>query len=222
MLKILRRALLLLALLAAAYAGFRWGGAFFPRLERAVGLASSEAAAPAEAPPTAELADSTLDRFEAFRAGRSGERLALGGRALTSLVRFAVPGLVPPGVSEPQVRLADGRVHLEARVEVAAFPRLPKLDEVVGILPDTVTVALRGTLVPHDQRNLALMVDRVSAAGIPVPSRMVGEVLEGFGRGGRAGLPPDALPVPLPDGVGSARVLGDSLVLLAPGGGLEG
>ena len=70
-------------------------------------------------------------------------------------------------------------------------------------------------LVPHDQRNLALLVDRISAARVPIPTRMVAEVLEGFGRGGRAGLGPDALPIPLPDGVRSVHVQRDSMVFIA-------
>jgi len=116
------------------------------------------------------------------------------------------------------VRLDDGRVHLSARVAVAAFPKLPNLEQVIGILPDTVSVEVRGSLVPHDQRNLALLVDRISAARVPIPARMVAEVLEGFGRGGRSGLGPDALPIPLPDGIRSVHVQRDSLVLLADEG----
>jgi len=215
MVKLIRRLVLFVALMGAAYAGFRWGPVVFPRLEQALGISGDDESLAADAQPTAELADSTLDRFERFRAGEGGDRLVLGGRELSSVVRFSLPGIIPPGVSDPVVRLEDGQVHLSARVAVAAFPKLPRLDDIVGILPDTVTVEIRGTLVPHDQRNLALLVDRISAARVPIPARMVAEVLEGFGRGGRAGLGPDALPVPLPDGIRSVHVQRDSLVLIA-------
>lgn len=215
MVKLIKRFVLLLALVAAAYGGFRWGPAVFPRLEEMLGVGRERGASAAGLQPTMELADSTLDRFERFRAGDGGDRLVLSGRELTAVLRFSLPGIVPPGVSEPTIRLENGQVHLSARVAVAAFPRLPKLDQVVGILPDTVRVELRGALVPHDQRNLAFLVDRISAARVPIPARMVADVLEGFGRGGRSGLGPDALPVPLPDGIRSVHVQRDSLVLIA-------
>jgi len=218
MVKLIRRFVLLVALVGAAYAGFRWGPAVFPRLEQALGIGGEEASLADDARPTAELADSTLDRFERFRSGEGGDRLVLGGRELSSVIRFSLPGIIPPGVSDPLVRLEDGQVYLSARVAVEAFPRLPKLDEVVGILPDTVNVEIRGSLVPHDQANLALIVDRISAARVPLPTRMVAQVLEGFGRGGRSGLGPDALPVPLPDGIRSVHVQRDSLVLIAERG----
>jgi hypothetical protein len=43
---------------------------------------------------------------------------------------------------------------------------------------------------------------------------MVSDVLAGFREGPRS-LPKDALAVPVPDGVGSVYVQGDSLVLMA-------
>ena len=61
----------LVVLVVVAYAGYRWGPVVFPALERAMGLATDTAAAPAtDLPqPSPELAEATLDRFEAFRAG---------------------------------------------------------------------------------------------------------------------------------------------------------
>ncbi len=201
-------------LFAAAYAGFRWGPVVFPALERSLGI-QPRVAVVDEAGPTPELAESTLDRFEQFRAGELGDRLALGGPELSSVLRYALPGIVPSGVTEPTVELEDGRVHLSARVAVDAFPKLPRLDQIVGLLPDTVLVETRGSLVPIDQGNLALLVDRLQIAKIPLPSRMVPDVLNGLGRQGPASLPADGLAVPMPDGLESVFVLRDSLVLLA-------
>ncbi|HSG09663.1 MAG TPA: hypothetical protein VLA36_14980, partial [Longimicrobiales bacterium] len=187
---LLKKTVGLVFLLLVAYAGYLWGPVVFPSLERALGL-GQDSVAPAVADvllPSPELADSTLDRFEAFRAGDGDGRLALGGTALTSVIRYALPGIIPPGVAEPTVELADGRVHLTARVAVDAFPKLPKLEEIVGLLPDTVLIALDGTLVALDQSFLSLMVDRVEAGRIPLPRRMVSEVLTGFGRSGPTSL----------------------------------
>jgi hypothetical protein len=210
-----KKVLAVLALLVAAYAGFRWGPMVFPRMERMLGWAGEPTALPGPAQPTAELADATLERFERFRNGQGPERLALGGTELSAVVRHALPGIVPPGVTDPTVALDDGRVRLSARVALQAFPRLPALDEIVGILPDTVLIELEGALVPHDPGHLALLVDRLQAARIPIPRRLVGEVLTGFGRQAPQGFSSDALPVPLPDGLRSVYVQQDSLVLLA-------
>lgn len=214
MLGLIKKLLALVIVVAAAYAGFRWGGKVFPPLERMLGRGQHATAAPV-AGPSAAIADSTLGRFERFRNGKGPDRLGLGGTELTSVVRYSLPGIVPPGVSEPTVSLADGRVHVSARVAVDAFPRLPHLDQVIGILPDTVLVEMRGTLARVDQEHLALLVDRMQIAHVPLPRRMIGDVLSGLGAERRASLPEDALLVPLPDGLSSAFVQRDSLVLLA-------
>lgn len=217
MLKLVKRLGLLALLVGAAYVGFRWGPHVFPPLERALGLETGVEGTEAgvEPAPSAELADSTLDRFERFRAGEGPDRLALGSRELTSVVRFALPGLVPPGVAEPRVELEASRVRVSARVALAAFPRLPRLDEVVGVLPDTVVVLLEGPLVPYDEKRLALMVDRVEASRLPLPRRMVGDVVAGFRQGAWPGLPEDAIAVPVPNGIEAVYVREDSLVLVA-------
>lgn len=214
----LKKLVAAVVLIIVAYAGFRWGSFVFPPLERVLGLGGSEeveAEAPAPAGPTAELAEETLDRFERLRRGDGEDRLALGGTELSSVVRFAVPGIIPPGVDQPTVDLQDGRVRLSANVALAAFPRLPRLDNVIGLLPDTVPVEMEGSLVPLDQAHLALLVDKIQVSHLPLPRRMIPGILAGFGRERARSLPDDALPVPLPDGLRSVYVQRDSLVLIA-------
>lgn len=215
-----RGLLLVLVVAGAVWAGARWGPDLVP------GMASlldgdEPSGVESEGPePTPELAEATLDRFERFRAGDAGERFAVGGAELTAVVRHSLPGLLPAGVSEPTVRLADGSVGVSARVAVGAFPRLPALGEVVGFLPDTLLMEMGGSLEPLDRNHLALVVDRVRAARVPLPRRMYGEVLRGLrGERGPPALPAHALPVPRPDGLRSVFVQGDSLVLLAPAPG---
>jgi len=212
----LKKLVVFVVLLLVAYAGFRWGPLVFPRLEHLVGIQSAPPVAEgAETGPSAELADRTLDRFEQFRKGEGEGRIALSGLEVSSVVRYALPGLVPPGVEDPMVTLSDGRVRLSARVATGAFPRLPRLDDVVGILPDTLDVVMEGSLVPLDPEHLALIVDHVEASRIPLPRRMIPEILAGFGRERSNGLPGDALAVPMPNGLRSVYVQRDSLVLIA-------
>jgi hypothetical protein len=199
--------------LAAAWGGWRWGPDVFPRLGEWVGAATSTPEAP-DRVPSAGLAEATLDRVEAFRAPEGvGDRLELDGVELSSVIRYALPGIIPPGVDSPGVEVEAGKVYLSARVAIAAFPDLPAVDEIVGLLPDTVDIELRGTVVPFGDGVSALHVERVEAERIPLPSRIIPGILRALGRRDRDGLPPGSMAVPLPTGLDRAFVEGDRLVL---------
>lgn len=215
----LRKVTWAILLVLVALASWRWGPAALPPVARALGLGAPVwVPAPASSgpvQPSPELADTTLDRFERFRRGEGEDRLALGATELSSVLRYSLPGLVPPGVSDPAVYLEDGKVRIRARVALEALPRRPDLEQVMGILPDTVLLEMVGTLLPLDQAFLALRVDRVEAARVPIPQRMVADLLASLGLEGPPSLPADALAVPIPDGVRSVVVQKDSLVLEA-------
>jgi hypothetical protein len=172
------------------------------------------AASSTERVPSAALAEETLERFERFRAGRIGSRLALGSAELSAVARYALPGIFPPGVVDPSVALEGERVRASALVVSAGLPGLPRLDAVAGLLPDTVLVELRGRLEPLDDDKLAFTVDRVVIGGVPLPRRMVPEMLAALGREDTAGLAADALVVPRPGGILSVVVQRDSLVMM--------
>lgn len=210
----MKKILVAAVLILVAYAGFRWGPAVFPGIERALGI-DPIIPAGADAQPTPELAERTLDLFEQFRAGEAGDRFMLGGTELSAVVRYSLPGLIPRGITAPKIELDKGRAHLSARVAVESFPDLPRLDHIIGLLPDTILIEIRGSLVPLDQRHMALVVDRLLAMRIPIPTRLVGDVLKAFGQSRPASLPDDALEVPLPDGMRSVFVQRDSLVMIA-------
>ncbi|MDT8342584.1 MAG: hypothetical protein RQ751_13820 [Longimicrobiales bacterium] len=211
----LRTALGLLVLGAAAYGGFRWGDRVFPALERFVERGSEGVGAPV---PSPALGTATLERVDDLRSGRLGSnRLELGGTELTSVVRYSLPGALPAGVSEPGVALRGDEVHLSARVALSAFPSLPGLSEVVGFLPDTVNIQMRGAVLPFGRRVAALHVVRAEASGVPLPGRLVPGILTALGRRPLEGLPSDALAVPLPEGIVRAYVEGGSLILVAEG-----
>jgi hypothetical protein len=211
----LGRASVLGFLFAATLAGWRWGPAVFPR----VGSWFTEEEASVEVLPSPELADTALDRFERFRLGESGDQLILSAAEVVSVIRYSAPGMVPGGVSNPIVEFRDGVVSLSAGIAVQAFPGLPTLDGILGFLPDTVSIAVEGALSPLDDGGVALVVHGVRASFIPVPlpDEMTPRILTALGRRHIAGLPEDALAFPLPDGVRSAHVLRDRLILVRGG-----
>lgn len=192
---------------AAAFAGWRWGDPVFRRIASASDSVEQPVA-------SRELAELILERFESFRRGESGDRLVLGSLEVESILKFGVPQMIPPGVGNPSVTMKDGVIEVGGDVAVASFPGLPDLGGVIGFLPDTIRVEVEGTLSPLNEHRSALVVHQVRAIGIPLPDRMIAEILVAFGRQAIADLPPDAMPVPLPDGIESAYILRDSLVLV--------
>lgn len=204
-----------LLLTGVAYAGFRWGDQVFPAVERVLGRESAEFGDPV---PSPGLAEAALDRLEALRDGTLGaDRLALGSAELSSLVRYSFSGVLPAGVDEPTVAFQGEDLLLTARVAVTAFPDLPAMDEVVGLLPDTVLIEMRGAVLPFGSRMAALHVERVEASRIPLPGRMIPGILNALGRTSREGLPSDAMVIPLPEGIRSVFVEGNHLILVGEG-----
>jgi hypothetical protein len=205
------KALILVLLVLAAYAGWRWGPQVFPELQERFGWAHESTTE--EVPPSPARADSVVVRVQEFRRGEGPDQLAFGGSDLTSVLLYTVPGLIPDGVTDPRVTLAEGRVRLRARVALQSFPDLPDLGPVVGILPDTLDVELEASLMPFGQERAALLVHGIEASRIPLPRRLIPQILIAMGRTDEPGLPPEALLVPLPGGLGSAYILADSLIL---------
>ena len=199
-------------LVVAALAGWRWGPAVFPRVQ---GWFTEEEGT-VEVLPSPELAEAALDRFERFRRGEGGDQLSLSAPEVVSVIRYSAPGMVPGGVSDPVVEFRDGAVTLTARIAVEAFPGLPTLDGILGFLPDTVSIWVEGALAPLNKDGVALIVHGVRASFIPVrlPDGMTPNILTALGRRGTDGLPEDALAFPLPDGVRSAHMLRDRLILV--------
>ena len=207
---ILGKIFLLVSLVAAAYAGWLWGPAVFPRVQDWLGVSSPAVEDSPDA--SQELADSVVERLQAFRKEEEG-RLALGSREINSILRYAVPGLLPPGIKEPILDLRDGRMHLTARVIRSEFPNLPDLGPILGMLPDTLNVELRASLMPFGQEEAALLVQSLEASRIPIPRRLIPDILQAMGRVDRPGLPPEAVAIPLPSGLQGAYIVSDSLIL---------
>ena len=209
--KIVGRTFILCLLVVAAYAGWRWGSQVFPRIQEWVeqlGDGEDE-----DRPPDPALADSVVAQVQELRRGEGPGRIAFGDRELTSVLQYSVPGLIPDGVTAPEASLGEDRVRLGARVALEAFPDLPDLGPILGILPDTLDVVLEASVMPFGRGRAALMVHGLEASRIPLPRRLIPEILAAMGRTEEPGLPREAILVPLPSGVGAAYILGDSLIL---------
>lgn len=205
------RIVTVVAILLALYAGWRWGPLFFPRIEEWVEGFRTRGAP--ESVLTPEQADSLLTRIRAFGEGEGGETLTVAGDEITGLLRYSLRGLLPNGVSEPTVRMDGDRVHVGGRVVLQAFPQLPDLGPVLGLLPDTLDVELEATLLSVEAGRGALLVRGIEASRIPLPQRLIPDILDALAGEQSAGLPPEALAFPLPGRVTGAYIEADSLVL---------
>ncbi len=207
----MKKLMLLVFLIPAIYAGFKWG---LPPINRFLDLNPCEGCAE-DGQPSVFLSDLTMDRFERLRWGESDDKLVLASVEVSSVVRYAVPGIIPLGLLEPRVEFEEEQIRLSALVIAEKFPGLPKLDEIIGLLPDTIAVEMEGMIAPLDQGHFALIINGLWMAKIPIPSSLIPAILTAFGREGRRALPRNALLIPKPDGIESAFVRADSLFLLA-------
>lgn len=174
---------------------------------------STDAAAeqPAASPALADLAYAKLENL---KDGHSPS-VSLGQAELQSLLEYRYRQLLPAFVASPQVELDGNQIKVTGMVPVENLPSLSELGDAAAFLPDTAEIALTGTLLPLDSGRVAIGIDQVRAARIPLPHRLVPRALQRLGRKDEPGLPRDALAVPLPPGVAAAYVRDDSLVLLA-------
>lgn len=167
--------------------------------------------------PSAALAERAERKLEAL--ARDGtNRVALGEAELQSLLLYRYASLLPEFVSAPSIRVGAGQVRLHARLPTERFTRLNDLGAVGGLLPDTADVVLSGQLVTLPGGGAAIAIDEVSAARIPLPRRLIAPALEQLGRPQLAGLPADAVPLPMPPGATAVYVRGDSVILIGRGG----
>lgn len=194
---------LFLALLAAAW---------FYRAEM-VGLWKSVRHQEAVVSP--DLAAEADRKLAALGAPEGRDRVALHQAELQSLIDYRWAGFLPPDVARPRIALKDGRVTLEGGVATARFSRIAELRDILAILPDTTTLRAVGTFTPVASGRVALEIHELGAAGIPVPDRLIPPILRRFRGGGEPGLAPNAVAVPLPPGVRTLYVSGDSLVFVA-------
>ena len=167
-----------------------------------------------------ELADRAERKLAALTQGDAPDRVTLTSPELQSLVAYRMAEALPSFILDPAVTVEDGELRVHARVptdEVAGMRSLGGTEEILSMLPDTTEVVAKGHLIPLGDGRVALAVDEVTAASIPLPSRVIPRILTSIGRRDEANLPEDALAVRLPDGVDNVFADGDSIVFIAGG-----
>jgi|GEM_PF-396271 len=162
------------------------------------------------------LADQAEEKLARLAGPEPPDRVALNNAELQSLLQYRIAQQLPGFVLDPTVSAREGRLFVQARVptgEVAGMPGVPG-SELLEILPDTTDVEVKGHLIPLSSSRVALAVDEVTAATIPLPRRVIPRLLAQVGRVDEPGVPREALPLSLPDGASAAYVDGDSLVIV--------
>lgn len=206
----LRRLVSLVILVAIGLAVWHYWPTIQAKYRQFRGQPVTAAVSPEEAARTANA------KLRALESGSPPARTALSEDELQALLRTRLQGVLPRWVDSARIRLEGDRVRLSGRVPVDRMPQIRSLGEVAGLLPDTTEVAVSGQVIPLEEGRVALAVDQVTAAHIPLPRRLIPAITGGL-RHGRPGIPADALPLPLPSNITSAYVRGDSLILLSSG-----
>lgn len=165
-------------------------------------------------PELAQVADEKLADLE------SGTKrtVVLTELELQSLLLYKYRELLPAFVDSPRVELNGNKIVVRGRVPLDRLPQLDELGSVAEFLPDTTELGVTGVLLPLRAGRVALAVDQVRAARIPLPQRVIPAALRKLGRKDEPGLSSDALALPLPPGADAAYVRGDSLIILSNGG----
>ncbi len=210
--KAVARLLLMAAVVLAAYAGWRWGDAVFPRGEEMLGMRrGADSAVSNEVTPAA--AQAAEARIRAFRDSMEPE-LRLDSFEVSSLLRYSLPDLLPPGVIRPGVTMDADRIDIRASVLPQVLPELPDLGGIVEILPDTLLVLVRGSLSPFGDDGSMLLIRAIEVQGVPIPSPVFPDILAALGRQDARGLPESAVLVPAFGRIKGAYIENGQLVLV--------
>ncbi|HEX8692170.1 MAG TPA: hypothetical protein VF746_07115 [Longimicrobium sp.] len=163
-----------------------------------------------------EAARSAEEKLERLRS--DGETVRLSDVEFTSYVRYRYQDAFSGQVSDPAVDFEGDRVTVTGRFPTDRLPDTRQTRAIREFLPDTADVKVSGGLRTLGPGRAALRVDNASFARVPVPADVYPDVLKSAGRRDEPGLAPNEYAVPLPPGVGSARVERGELVLSPPAG----
>jgi hypothetical protein len=157
-----------------------------------------------EAAASAEMKLAALD---------NGEEVRLSGIELTSLFRYRPEIWSAGAVTSPAIQMSGDTLWLTGAIPTDRLPSQPEIDAIRFFLPDTAWVELAGHVRPMPGGVTVLDVSSIDLAGMPIPPRYIPVIADRMGHEQRADLPPTSIILPLPGGVGSARVEGGELIL---------
>ncbi len=162
-----------------------------------------------------ELAAQADEKLAGLSEDPGTRRVALTATEIQSLIEYRWGGLLPPDIASPRIGLGEGRVTLEAKVATARFGRVAELRDIVALLPDTAGLRAVGSFIPMDDGQVALEVHELAAASIPLPRQLIPAVLARFPGTREPELAANAVAIPLPPGISTVFVSGDSMVFVA-------
>lgn len=207
----LRRIVSLVLLLVIIAAAWYFRADIMAKWRQFRGEAPEATVNPEEAARTAQA------KMAALESSNPPARTALSEYELQALLRSRFAPALPAWLDSTRIRLEGDRVRLSGRVPLDRMPQLKDVGSVAGLLPDTTEVAVSGQVIPFGRGRVALAVDQVTAAHIPLPRRLIPQVLGRMKKPGDTS-PSDALSLPLPHTISSAYVRNDSLILLSGAG----
>ena len=158
------------------------------------------------APEVADSAESKVRRLE------PGRELRLSFAEVQSWVTYRVEPALPDYVRDVRVALEDSRLRLDARIETRRVPGAESAGPLVELVGDTAEVTVVGRLDGVGAGRGAYFVERAFVGGLPVPDPLRNRLLAPLRRGAR-GLPPHAVPFPLPPPAWDIAVREGALVL---------
>jgi hypothetical protein len=159
-------------------------------------------------PAAAESGEAKLERLRT-----RGDTIRLTETELASLLQYRLLGQFPEMLQNPSAAMSGDTLRVGGRVPTEMLPDLQELERVRAFLPDTTRIDLTGRFLPREPGNAAVEFEEVAVAGVPIPRRYYPSVLERLGRRDEPGLPPNAMVLPLPRGVGSVWVENGELVM---------
>ena len=141
--------------------------------------------------------------------GASERRVVISERAVNGFLRFQAADQLPPGLTEPELRMeAGGRLTVSATVNLDSVReqqspgRFNPLRFLGGELPVTAVGFVRSA-----DRMLTIEIESARVGALSVPATLVAELVQIYTRSDRY---PDGIdvsePIPLPDGIDAVHV----------------
>jgi len=158
------------------------------------GAQSASRAAPAQAtqqrpaPRRPDLSWADADDLQAkldgvaarLREGRAVPALTVTERELNSYVNLSLAAQLPKGVSDPTIRIANGRLMARAVVDLAPFRAQVKSPggwNPLSLLPDVVPVDATARLVDVQDGFASLELEEVRLSSIPLPPAVLAQIV---------------------------------------------